>query len=564
MVTTKGWAAKGRVDRLVGEWSASGSSSSSSSGGGGSGGGSSSGIDERSRWLKGGGKRYYAHGGVEPRSLPGQLVPVRLGGARTGDALYPLVNFGPQEVLRINFRDVHDQEAEWQSAMRLSLALKIPKPTKKANLGDTVGDYGGSHESLNFAQSDEARRAGKLSYGSLQKDAVAGTDLASRRAGENGHRELVNGLQQDAELLAWFLHLLRSLASFPVELFYPVAVLLFGARTLRHLDSFYGGQPNVARIFTPGGSLAVDYSIPFRQCVVRYGLDMFVPMGLYHKKGMVLKLLQLLPDGRGRYTTAYPLEWLQSEEVSIVGYLPYLVLQCNSTNTVLAADGSKVKLATDHMVGVVPVYDCAHPVYSLVYEPAQATYLASTQLIADAVRCPERPQSVHPEGVMLYNSSHGWFAFNGWQFPHWWVGDPWILRVNLYSRPMRQVPAGSNVSDTDSVANDIRWKLTGHDFVGKTLVVRGECLPEQVIEAESEGAVGTVVKWAPNVELVEKGEVALFRLHVPGADPFGNLGGEDGSGLDLEEYEVLALIEAECGGVHCRTRSHLAKRPKSD
>jgi uncharacterized membrane protein YgcG len=39
MVTTKGWAAKGRVDRLVGEWSASGSSSSSSSGGGGSGGG---------------------------------------------------------------------------------------------------------------------------------------------------------------------------------------------------------------------------------------------------------------------------------------------------------------------------------------------------------------------------------------------------------------------------------------------------------------------------------------------------------------------------------------------
>ena len=82
-----------------------------------------------------------------------------------------------------------------------------------------------------------------------------------------------------------------------------------------HLDSFYGGIQNAVRIEAAGGGLRIDYRIPFRQTVVRYGLDVFVPLALGHKKqGEVLRMLQLLCDGSARVTTAYDYQWLCSDE----------------------------------------------------------------------------------------------------------------------------------------------------------------------------------------------------------------------------------------------------------
>ena len=239
-------------------------------------------------------------------------------------------------------------------------------------------------------------------------------------------------------LWRWLLLLLWSLAEVPVELFYPVAVLLVGARTRSHLDSFYGGQANVARITRPGGVLVVDYRIPFRQCVLRYGPDFFVPLGLSQKKGEVLRLLQLLPNGRGRVTTAYNLEWMYSEQVKVVGYLPYLVLSCNQSNKVVLGDGTKCELNTNSLISIVPEYDPGAPESTLLKEPAEATWVTSTAILADAREHSERPQSMRRPVTFQYTSEHCWFAFNGWQYIHWWQGDPYVARVNLYSRPMRQ------------------------------------------------------------------------------------------------------------------------------
>ena len=75
--------------------------------------------------------------------------------------------------------------------------------------------------------------------------------------------------------------------------------------TLPHLDSFYGGQPNAARIARPGGALHVDYTIPFRQCVVQYGLDFYVPLSLTHKKGLMLRVMHLLPDGTATMDSSF-------------------------------------------------------------------------------------------------------------------------------------------------------------------------------------------------------------------------------------------------------------------
>ena len=131
-------------------------------------------------------------------------------------------------------------------------------------------------------------------------------------------------------------------------------------------------------------------------------------------------------------------EWLQ-KETTIVGYLPYLVLQANATNTMLTPNGKKKVVDTNYLVGIVPKYDPANPEASLLYSPSEATYISSMEVLREARSQPTRPAHMPLARVRIYTQADLWFGFNGWQYPHWWVGDPFVLRMNLYSRPMRQV-----------------------------------------------------------------------------------------------------------------------------
>ena len=220
--------------------------------------------------------RKYEHGGVEPRFPPGNLVRVKVAGKLQEYALNPTVSFGPAEILRYNFRDVDDPEKHFARAVELSEQVMVlrDKPKAADMLGDTFGDYGGSHEGLNFQSppGGTGLPVGKFKFGAIEKDSLDSTDLGKRRRNKGeakGHREILDkGCHQDL-CMDWYLALLYSMATTQGELFYPVAVLLFGALTLTHLDSFYGGQPNFGRIMGPGGWLCVDYRIPFRQCVIQ-------------------------------------------------------------------------------------------------------------------------------------------------------------------------------------------------------------------------------------------------------------------------------------------------------
>ena len=130
------------------------------------------------------------------------------------------------------------------------------------------------------------------------------------------HREVTNQTASTEGLILLMKLYLLSMATVAVELFYPVVVHLVGALSLYHLDSFYGATSNAARLERAGGWLEIDYRIPFRQCVVRDGQRLFVPLMWSNKNGPRLKVLELLPDGSGRYTEEFPTEWLYEETSS--------------------------------------------------------------------------------------------------------------------------------------------------------------------------------------------------------------------------------------------------------
>ena len=96
-----------------------------------------------------------------------------------------------------------------------------------------------------------------------------------------------------------------------------------------------------------------------------------------------------------------------------------------------------------------------------------------------------------------------------------------------------------NTNSDEIKDNSFRWEIDGHEYIGKQLTIRAAALPAQHIEQTSEGAEGVIVKWAPSLDPKDS---AFFKLYFEGADPLGNLGGGDGCGIDLEEYEVRALM----------------------
>lgn len=132
----------------------------------------------------------------------------------------------------------------------------------------------------------------------------------------------------------------------------------------------------------------------------------------------------------------------------MVGYLPYLVLQCNQTNTAEWSDGrSQLReiLPTDNKIGIMPDYDPAAPERTLLYSTTECTYVSSLEVLAAAKLRPQRPESMPAAELKRYDHTDKWILFRGWQWPHRYLGDPMVRRVHIFSRAMRQVPTGSNV-----------------------------------------------------------------------------------------------------------------------
>ena len=108
------------------------------------------------------------------------------------------------------------------------------------------------------------------------------------------------------------------------------------------------------------------------------------------------------------------------------------------------------------------------------------------------------------------------------------------------------MPAGSNINHDD----ERRWRITGHDFIGRPVTLRSAELPAQGLDEESDGCQGVVTKWVPeSVDAEERRSPPLFFVHVSE----GPAGHQLCNGIELEEYEVL-IAAARCG-----TRSRKAR-----
>ena len=271
----------------------------------------------------GGHARSYIHGGVDPLCPPGKVVRVKVNGISDhANGMLPLVNFGPKELLQFDFRSIDepDPDVYWARAMQKFGVVTLTSPRDASTRGDAWKDVGGSHETVNFQPQQEGddRPVGRQQWGSLQKDCLDHTKKMgkARRIYEGGrvvgHQEVTADCDEEYMQLLWLY--MCSLALTQVELFYPVIVHLVGAMTIWHCDSCYGGTYNAARLERAGGWLELDYRIPFRQCVVEYVGRWFVPFGLSNKAGSVLRMLELLPDGRGRYTEEFALDELYSPQ----------------------------------------------------------------------------------------------------------------------------------------------------------------------------------------------------------------------------------------------------------
>lgn len=120
---------------------------------------------------------------------------------------------------------------------------------------------------------------------------------------------------------------------------------------------------------------------------------------------------------------------------------------------------------------------------------------------------------------------------------------------------LAQVAAGSNASSDEAKAEAIRWRFEGHEYLGRAVTMRAADLPTQGLTAASEGAVGTIIKWAP---AEEAGDTVYFRAQFPGKKPWEELG----MGVDLEEHEMLVALKAHNtrGGAERRsTKRYIAQ-----
>ena len=134
---------------------------------------------------RGGHARRYEHGGVFPLHPPGMRVRVKLGGVRLDYGLFPLVNFGPAELLRDDFREsasASPADWYWKKALKKWHLVELDRPRAPTKHGDASLDWGGSHETVNFQFELAATHTiGRKAWGSLQKDCLDHTPRGKER-----------------------------------------------------------------------------------------------------------------------------------------------------------------------------------------------------------------------------------------------------------------------------------------------------------------------------------------------------------------------------------------------
>lgn len=367
---------------------------------------------------------------------------------------------------------------------------KFNRPYQKKNVGVSTVDYGGHQKALNFPFPDD------FSHGEVQLALASGGELpqaermhCQKKNDSVAKNAIVNlvervgtltiGLvyegdwkrdsktagkgqrvmcKQSEKYLSFLLQVKEMLLDHPnihstVKLNIDECLrvnALYGARTLRHTDSFKGNTPNALFIRSGNqepGYLLYDRFPEFKSSVVKIsvgaaGYKYFVPHS-YSEASDEIRCIGENPNKPG-FPIFYIFPSSMIDAMEPVGKLGFAVVGWKANGKIQVVDDS----------GECTIYRA--PLTFNEYTWAQLLYFA------------EENARMHPEQrkkpfirIVILSKTDTWMVFDAWRYRHWWEGNHMVIRYHAFFRSIRQTPTSSNIIRKGKRLNYI--KLDSHD-----------------------------------------------------------------------------------------------------
>ena len=321
----------------------------------------------------------------------------------------------------------------------------LPLKTRCASLVSTV-DYGAQSSIHDYHH--QCDPATGMAYG---------FEVFGAMANAKPDRQVRKDCKRGVAGSKWMLIILLEMSlciTFGIVLSFTRFMVVRGANTRKHTDTWRGGEPAAMRLVDDtGGRLHVDTSIHFRRSLCTHPeIDGYCCPLMLNPNGLLL--LYWLADGSCCKTLLPGESWTALRQEYLLDCIVF---------------GTKGGMATS-----APIFDAANPHATLISSTKQAVPVTLQQLRENAKELQCSP-GTH---VAILGSCHHWELMLGWCFVHWWVGDPSGLRVHAFSCALRQVPMGSlkpreeapdlpdghfEETQTRNLTSGSKWNLIPHD-----------------------------------------------------------------------------------------------------
>ena len=283
----------------------------------------------------------------------------------------------------------------WAAVLCLVPLLRLKTGT--ASYDSAATDYGGQSATHNYDLTTRTDAKGFAIVGALAND--------------KPDRKLTKACKHWMELVIALQVSLCCTAGFVLA--FTRFMVVRGARTLPHTDTWRDGSPSAMRLMEPGGQLVVDLSISFRRSLCHHPDVVGLCMPLMLTGAHLLVIMWV--DGLAVKHTLPPASWLQLEQVY---FLSVLVVGTTKGEAVTA-----------------PVFDAKRADATLLSSTKQCTRMSLEAILEGAQLAACKPGTY----MVALGSTERWDLLYGFMHVHWWVGEHDIYRVHAFNCRCRQV-----------------------------------------------------------------------------------------------------------------------------
>ena len=339
---------------------------------------------------------------------------------------------------------------------------KLHKPYKKSQVGTTTIDYGGHQKALNFPTESELFpefnatqtipkdiqdiiRIGTLTIGLVYE----GDWKANSKYAGKGKRTMCLVSERYLPFLKLVKIMLEPMVHPTLKLLMDDSMrvnLLRGASTIAHTDAYKGNPPNYMyipkEVGIDPGYLCYDVFPKFKHSMVKLFGNVYIPHSYSEA------------SGECRCIGAHP----RDPNKPIYYVFPHTVIDHMEPYADLSFGVVGWK-ANGELQIVEKDEDCClytKPLIFIEYTWQQILYFASK------TRVHKRPR----KRVYKLCKTNTWMEFEASMYRHWWVGNPYTLRIHVFFRTIREATPSSNIIRKGHInyinAKDItNWKM--HD-----------------------------------------------------------------------------------------------------